>query len=270
MNIYSKTLKKEVSLNTYEREGKVIIPSNQLFKLFQELKGKRKFSDLIMGKDYSYARCEVYIAGILSDADGDCNAAYEESEINKNHVGMAATRRAFDRAFLQALQLDMPVRIYSSSEGICDDSGINITEDILTPTDTIIEDEAGSDPDFEIGDSSDITDEIPEEIELSGNVSDNSSDLAETPDEVPAEEAEDLPEELAPEGPTKEENISFAAAKAHKLTFKCAQQGKTLQQIYEEKKVTFLKQILRYAVQPGNEDMLADSKYVKVFLDNVA
>lgn len=125
MNIYSKNLKKELNLEMYEVETesgatKTMITSCSLLKLFNSMEDvTREFPVQQMSKDYSYARCIIKTPFGEFDDDGDANAEFE-SDIDRHHIGMCASRRAFDRAFINALNLETSSdgRIHSSSEGI--------------------------------------------------------------------------------------------------------------------------------------------------------
>lgn len=125
MNIYSKTLKKEIELELYEIETgsgqtKTLVTSCSLLKVFNSMPEiTRSFPVQIMNKDYCYARCVINTPFGVFDNDGDANAEFEMVDIDKHHIGMCASRRAFDRAFLDALSLSTECeRVYSSSEGI--------------------------------------------------------------------------------------------------------------------------------------------------------
>ncbi len=285
MNIYSKTLAKEVDVEAYCREAddgteKTIVTSCSLLNLFNQMKElTRSFPVQIMNREYCYARCVITMPdGRTYDNDGDCNAEYE-ADIDRNHIGMAASRRAFDRAFLDLLQLDINSsgRVYSSSEGIEGTCKAYVPETSVTETSVTETKEADEACDsFSIGDEESIT-----EMEL---------ELAD--DSVAADMAEPLPDDIslsvgsakAPaEGkasakakiPVKEEKaeapvetpaaITFEQACAHKISFDCAQQGKTIKELYDKGKVKFLQNILRYC----DEDMKADVPYVQAFLGGV-
>ncbi len=285
MNIYSKNLAKEVDVEVYNVETdrgmeKTIVTSNSLLNLFNQMKElTRSFPVQIMNKDYCYARCVITMPdGRSYDNDGDCNAEFED-RIDRNHIGMAASRRAFDRTFLDLLQLDIKNRdrVFSSSEGI------KGTRKAYVPKTSVTETGADESCDsFSIGDESSITESITETAEL--DLTDNSvaADAAEPlPDDIslsvgsakaPAKEKIPAKAETPAKTPVKEKAetpveapITFEQACIHKISFDCAQQGKTIKELYEDGRVKFLQNILRYC----DEDMEADALYVKAFLDGI-
>ncbi len=285
MNIYSKTLKREVDVEIYnvESEGTVrtLVTSNSLLNLFYSMDGiSRSFPVQVMNKDYCYARCIVQLdGGRAFDNDGDCNADFER-EIDRNHIGMAASRRAFDRAFLDLLQLDIPSvsRVYSSSEGIkgtrkpYEAASFEDAESDIGPSGSF----EMSDPEssFSIGDSS--------EVELGLTDGEQAIDLPDTepvyeseplPDEIPAT-AESMTEEKPATGKstadrqTVTDGISFEDAGIHAISFDCAQKGRTIRELYDCGKAKFLQNVLKYC--DGDEGMQADAPFIKIFLDGVA
>ena len=188
-----------------------------------------------------------------------------EDAINREHIGMTASRRAFDQAFLDLLQLDMPLeKVYSSSSSLSrktaqinpekasgEPSGPDAAaaETVATkapipetsPEDTLIPDDDTT-KEFGIGSM--------EEIEL------EPTDVTPLPDSI----------ELSIE--KKSEPVDFEKAKVHRLSFNCAQKGKTLQEIFDAGKVDFLRRVLKLA--ESNDDMKPDVPYVSAFLNGSA
>lgn len=276
MNIYSRTLKKDVDVEIYSVEAdgaaKIIATSNSLLRLFYSMEGiSRSFPVQIMGKDYCYARCVVQMKdGRAYDDDGDCNAEFE-SGIDRNHIGMAASRRAFDRAFLNLLQLDIPNagRVYSSSEGI---------KGARRPYESVPEGavpEGGPSGDFEmgrpergfsIGDSSEV------ELGLADDEMEPVYESEPLPDEIPAT-AGSMKVEISATGKStaggqEEGGISLEDAGTHAISFDCAQKGRTIQELYDCGKAKFLQNVLKYCA--GDKGMQADAPYIRTFLDGVA
>lgn len=286
MNVYSKNLGKEVDVEVYSKEAdngmeKTIVTSCSLLNLFNQMKElTRSFPVQIMGKDYCYARCVITMPdGRTYDNDGDCNAEFED-DINKNHIGMTASRRAFDRAFLDLLQLDLKSngRVYSSSEGIKGKSKSYVPGTSAAEADAKADAEAeGTDEScdsFSIGDEKSIT-ETGGWVDLTDIFKGSADEAEPLPDEIlltvgskaeekaPEKEKTSVKEEKA-ETPV-ESPITFEQACAHEISFDCAQQGRTIKELYEEGKVKFLQNILKYC----DEDMKADVPYVKAFLGGV-
>lgn len=272
MKMYSRTLKKEVELETYDVETecgvKTIIKHGSLVDLLDSIEGIQytliKYTDT---SEYASYGCKMQYGDFSVLADGESKEKYENSSIAKQYTSTNARRRALDRAFIRLLRLPLGNgNLYSSSEGI--------TGKVKRKTENVMSEKAKTVADARSEETKHVIDTEEKDTEFvmeAETVEDELAEAADIPEDLPlsVEESKNTADkteavkEIEKDAKTSGE-ISFEEAKDHIIGFNCQQKGKTLQEIADNGKIRFIKQVVRY--YPTNPDMQEDGPYFEAFL----
>ena len=135
VNVRSTLFGADIALEAYETEGEdgkktMIITHNSLKKAFLKILGKRaqenknphirySFHEVVVSPAHCVVDCTFSLGeGYVITESGETTTRTLASNVAKDYPYLEAQKRAFDRALISFLQLDVDGKVFSDSESV--------------------------------------------------------------------------------------------------------------------------------------------------------